>query len=277
MASFLYNLLVFSPSLLLAAGVLYLLENYGRPPPPQATLHLDGEAEEGEIVVPSFLEPSGDEDDENFDDEEDRQLEEEEGDAAPVAPTGPQPLRTSRTRVVGPKKARSLAARDRRRAYHEFLQAQAQQREEAEEALREEEEARAFENARRRYQLEDEIAARKKVEREERAKREREEKEKEARDAAKVVKVMKVGKPVVLKDLAARLGRNEEWVSKIAKRERFIGTMEDGAVGMVTKKGVWVKFDKEMTKKLLEILAEKGRMEWREIADVMGELLQGKR
>lgn len=283
MSSFLYNLLVFSPLLLLAAGALYLLDNYGRPPPPQPVLQPDGEAEQEEVedtATPASLELSDDDEgDEPFGDDDGGQseAEAEEDEEPPVDPGNPQPLRATRSRVVGTKKARSLAARDRRRAYHEFLQSQAQQREKEEEAAREEDEARAFENARRRYLLEDEIAARKQAEREERLLREKAEREREAKDAAEVVRVMRDGRSVVLKDVAGRLGRSEEWVGRIVKREGFLGTAEDGAVGMVTKKGVWVRFDKEMAEKLLATLGERGRMEWGEIAEVMEGLLRGER
>jgi hypothetical protein len=299
MTPFLYNLLVFLPLLLLAGGALYLLERYGQqsppsppppPPPPEddalhyedevpTTAELDdlthesvedsdegeGEGEDGDLLLPA----------EHGDLLQDDQPAEHGDDDQPAAAGTPPIARATRARVVGTKKARSLARRDQRRAYHEFLHSQAAARAEAEAALREEAEARAFENARRRYLLEEEVAAKREKERVEREERERREREREGRDVDVVVKALRKGGVVRLQALAEKVGRGREWVEAVVRREGFLGTGEDGSVRFVTREGVWVCFEMEMQRRLWEVLQERGRMEWSEIGAVMEGLLVG--
>jgi hypothetical protein len=295
MTPFLYNLLVFSPLLLLAGGVLYLLERYGQqrppspPPRPPSPPEDDALHYEDEVPAPTAAaelgDPASDEESDEGEGEgedgdlllpaEDGDLLQDEQPAEEGEPAQPAITRTPRARVVGTKKARSLARRDQRRAYHEFLHSQAAARAEAEAALREEAEARAFENARRRYLLEEEVAAKREKERIEREARERKEREKEGRDVDAVVRVLRAEGVVRLDTLAEKVGRGREWVEAVIRREGFLGTAEDGSVRLVTREGVWVCFEKEMQRRLWEVVQERGRMEWSEIGAVMEGLLVG--
>ncbi|KAK8190503.1 hypothetical protein HDK77DRAFT_473904 [Phyllosticta capitalensis] len=153
------------------------------------------------------------------------------------------------SRQVGAKKARSIARRDQRRAYHEFMRAQgeAQRARDAEGA--EEREAEAFEEKRRRAVAEAQLEEKARREREERRERERRAREDELRVQREAVRVVREGLrergAVRLEDVVERVGKRgevgREWVERLLKAEGVVGRgrSEDVFLDMLTASG-WV-------------------------------------
>lgn len=309
MSPFLYNLLLFSPLLLVAAGFLYVLERLDAhrrspTPPPEPE---PGEAVEPEeqLQPPELETPDPDPYPPQDDGESSSESEIDENapplppppllppnDADPAVAAGAAggavaPLRTPQTRHIGPKKMRSLARRDQRRAYHEFLRSQAEARSEAEAALQEEEAERAFENARRRYLAEEEIAARRRSERAARLELERCKEAAEVQAADAVVAELRLrirlgqdqGRPVVvhLDELARKVGRDGEkaWVEGVLRRQGFLSPGEGGEVRLVTREGVWIGLHPEAVGRFWRVVQTRGKMEWQEVRDVLEGLLVG--
>lgn len=312
MSPFLYNLLLFSPLLLVAAGFLYILERLDAhrrspTPPPEPE---PGEAAEPEeqLQPPEPEAPNPDPYPPQDAGESSSESEIDENAPPPHPPPPPPPLlppndadpavaagaggtvaplRTPQTRQIGPKKMRSLARRDQRRAYHEFLRSQAEARSEAEAALQEEEAERAFENARRRYLAEEEIAVRRRSERAARLELERCKEAAEAQAADAVVAELRLrirlgqdrGRPVVvhLDELARKVGRDGEkvWVEGVLRRQGFLSPGEGGEVRMVTREGVWVGIHPEAVGQFWRVVQTRGKMEWQEVRDVLEGLLVG--
>lgn len=184
-----------------------------------------------------------------------------------AATAGPAQTRAApRTRNIGPKKARSIARRDQRRAYHEFHRSQAAARAEADATALEEAQEIAYENARRRAIVEEEINERREAER--KARRER-----EAREEREV-------REEVL-GLARRHGRvtlRDGW-EVILRREGMVGVIEGGeAVGVVTRGGEWVRVERRALEGLWGTLEGKGveGWGWGDMAEDLGRRVEGK-
>lgn len=272
---FISNLFLFSPLLAIAAGFLYILDRLETarhyretlaftdnqqptdaeltdaedqlptspelqlPTDPQPPTESDAESDLVPLAPTFESEPETDPEDLGDDGASISEGSDDEDEFAPAPAADPAfpaaPLRIPTTRTIGTKKARSLARRDQRRAYHEFLHTQATQR--AAEAAAELEEASsvAFENAQRRYILEEEIAARKASERAVRAAAEAREVELEAAATRMVVEALTGGRRVLLEELAERVGRGREWVDGVMRREGLVGVGASGEVMMVTR------------------------------------------
>jgi hypothetical protein len=288
MTPFLYNLLLFSPLLGLGALILYVLERADtlrrgagllppepNPPPleqpqpdpqaetfPQNDPDSDIESDTDELLERDPL-------DAPFDDDQPQQAQAQAQAQAPAQ----QQRRAPRTRTVGTKKARSLARRDQRRAYHEFMHSQQSARAAENAALAEEEEERVFEEKRRRALAEDEIIKRKERERAERLERERKEREEYARDvdALKTMVGVRRGERQgrrgwKIEELAGR--RGTEWVRETLRLEGLVGIRE-GGVGMITGDGWYVVLGEQELGKLYEEMERRGRMDWGEMASVL--------
>ncbi|TGZ83945.1 hypothetical protein EX30DRAFT_361919 [Ascodesmis nigricans] len=271
MTNFTSNLLLFSPLLVLAAAILYLLDRgptlragAGLTPSPveEETIlapEEDYEGEEPAEDVASDLEPEPEPDIAEEAGEEDNNIPE-----VPTAGPAAQPTRQVRTRTVGTKKAASLARRDARRAYNEFMRSQAQQRAEAEKELIEQERTAAFENARRRAVVEEEIAARK----EEEKRRRREKEEREAKELRELV----LGKVA-----RGRFKLEDPRWEKVLRKEGLVGVLNDGeAVGLVTKEGEWVRVNREHLEALWMEVEIRGGMKWREMSEWLEVRIEGK-
>lgn len=188
--------------------------------------------------------------------------EDEDGDVAAFAndndnnADGQQPAAAQRaaananarnTSTVGAKKARSLARRDQRRAYHEFVrsQAEAQRAREAEGAA--EREAELFEEKRRRAVAEAALEERRVREREERRERERRGREEEARAQREALGAVRRGLEgarglVEVREMVGRReGEGREWLERLLRAGGVVGRGReaDGCVRMVTAGG-WV-------------------------------------
>lgn len=301
MTPFLTNLVLFSPLLLLAAAILYLLERGDslrrgaglptpHPPPgeagPTEAEHEDDVDEEEEPLLPHDehgQEPLGDDDTEPGLDEDDVGHDSEDGHDptegpanAPGNPAAPGPShRMPRIRNIGTKKARSLALRDRRRAYNEFMHSQTAARAEAEAAARAEADERAFENARARALAEEEITAKRERERAQRLDDERREKAAERRDTDTVKRMLlgsAPGRALQIATVAEKVGRRAEWVEAVARREGCVGWRGD-RIGVLTATGWWVDVGPDERAALWGRLQEKGTLLWREMAQAVEEHL----
>ena len=170
-----------------------------------------------------------------------------------IAPDVPQPRRRDPNRIVGAKKAKSIARRDRVRAYNEFLRGQGDaQRAKDAEGAKEREEAAARERERRRV-VEERIQAEKARERAERKEREaemREEEEAKRKELILLVEgMLERGTPVKLHTVAKMVGRERVWVEGVIKREGLLGmknTNEQNVLTMVTKNGYLVQVDEAL-------------------------------
>ncbi|KAF8473557.1 hypothetical protein BDZ91DRAFT_759930 [Kalaharituber pfeilii] len=211
------------------------------------------------------------------------------------APTPPH--RPPRTRTVGTKKAASLARRDQRRAYNEFIRSQALAAAEAARAVEEELQEKQFEEKRRRALAEEEIDARREKERLQRLEREREEERRWREDVEAIKREVMSGAGGagrgrrawnIKRDLVPLVkGRNDRWVVETLEREGLVGTREgDGGgggngdigeweMGMVTGKGWYVIVGKRDIEKVYEGLEEAGGqgMSWGELGRMLQEVL----
>ncbi|KAL1637802.1 hypothetical protein SLS56_000357 [Neofusicoccum ribis] len=152
-------------------------------------------------------------------------------------------------RQVGAKKARSIARRDQRRAYHEFVRAQAEAARAREAEGAEEREAGLFEEKRRRAVAEAVLEERARREREEKRERERRAREEEAgrqREALRLVRSGLEGRGAVeVREVVERVGRGGEdgraWLERLLRADGVVGrgVGRDGCVRMITAGG-WV-------------------------------------
>ncbi|PSK48637.1 hypothetical protein B9Z65_48 [Elsinoe australis] len=171
---------------------------------------------------------------------------------APDAPNPAGPAvagpSTVRHREVGAKKAKSLARRDQRRAYHEFQRSQgeAQRARDAEGAT--EREAALAEERARRAAVEAELREEERREREERKERERREAagERRAREVAAGLArdLLRERGWVDLAEVAGRVGRERGWLEGLVRAEGMVGEVQ-GRVVMVTGEGFLVRVGSE--------------------------------
>ncbi|KAF9639146.1 hypothetical protein BFW01_g10043 [Lasiodiplodia theobromae] len=149
------------------------------------------------------------------------------------------------TRQVGAKKARSLARRDQRRAYHEFVRTQAEAQRAREREGAEEREAELFEEKRRRAVAEAAVEERARREREERRERERRAREEEGRVQREALKVVREGLEgrgaVGVEEVLRRVGRRaggegedgdggREWLERLLRADGVVGRTAGGWV-----------------------------------------------
>ena len=158
-------------------------------------------------------------------------------------------------RAVGAKKAKSLARKDRQRAYNEFLREQgnAQRAKDAEGA--EEREKEAAKERERRKAIEDRIQEQKAKDRA--AKRQKEEKDRQEEEArvAKALGMIDVGlkkRVVRLSEVAETVGSDLSWVQALVKREGYVGIKEqhgEKVMTMVTTHDCLVRIDNTLMQK----------------------------
>ncbi|KAF2442668.1 hypothetical protein P171DRAFT_433093 [Karstenula rhodostoma CBS 690.94] len=176
------------------------------------------------------------------------------GDPGP-ANDRPQPTRANR--VIGAKKAKSLARRDQRRAYHEFHRSQAEQRKLEEEAGREEREAALAQKKARRTVVEAVLAEEKRErlawEREQKRKEAEEEHQRRERVVEKVKGEIRRTGAVDLVDAAIEEGKDKVWVERLVRASGMLSQMEKGGEKiMITGEGWLVKIDAELMRTAYE-------------------------
>lgn len=208
-------------------------EHHHAAPPPQAFVE-DADEEELEQPDAPFNDFAGPAD-----------APQDDGEPGPVNPRPQAPAASNNTRTVGAKKAKSLARRDQRRAYHEFMRSQgeAQRARDAEGAA--EREAQLAQERARRAAKEAEVEAKRAKERE--AKRLKEEK---ARDeeiqrrerAVRIVREDLASRRVAdLEDVASRVGGNvnREWVEGLVRASGLLNESHGQQLTFITANG-WV-------------------------------------
>ena len=175
----------------------------------------------------------------------------EPADFPDAGPANERPRPTPANRAVGAKKAKSLARKDQRRAYHEFHRQEAELRRLQEAEGKEEREAAlALERARRRA-AEEEIVERERKEREERKREQEREQAEEQERRERVVRsirsrIEEVGF-VDLGDVAWREGKDSLWVERLVRVSGLLTqTGSEGAKVMITSQGWLVKIDKAL-------------------------------
>ncbi|KAF2843583.1 hypothetical protein M501DRAFT_926540 [Patellaria atrata CBS 101060] len=157
------------------------------------------------------------------------------------------------TRVVGAKKAKSLARRDQRRAYHEFQRAQGERQRAADAEGAEEREAALLEEKRRRALIEMEIEEKQRVEREAKKEKERKEKQEELtaqRECLRLVRdrLEKAGS-VDLTSVAKSLRRPVEWAEGLVRAGGILEKSKKSGnivIAMLTGESWVVLIDQDM-------------------------------
>ncbi|KAF2143478.1 uncharacterized protein K452DRAFT_286308, partial [Aplosporella prunicola CBS 121167] len=118
---------------------------------------------------------------------------------------------SQQTRQVGAKKAKSIARRDQRRAYHEFMRSQGEQQRAREAEGAEEREAELFEEKRRRAVAEAALEERARAEREAKRERERKAREEELKVQREALRLVRSGLEerggVELEEVVRKVGR----------------------------------------------------------------------
>lgn len=191
------------------------------------------------------------------------------------------PHATPANRTIGAKKAKSLARKDQRRAYHEFHRQEAELRRLQDQEGREEREAAAQLERQRRKEIEESIMRKEKEEREAR-KREMErdaEDEIERRDRVvwSVRDVITRHGAVDLVDVAWKEGKDKEWVEKLIRASGVLEKMQgEGERLMITKDGWLVRIDEDIMQRVYaeaEAFGKKngGKVSFGELSGLMEE------
>ncbi|KAI4623225.1 hypothetical protein J4E83_004617 [Alternaria metachromatica] len=179
-------------------------------------------------------------------------------DAFAPGPADPPPQNANRPpptqRVVGTKKAKSLARKDQQRAYNEWLRSEAEMRRLQEAEGREEREATAAAEKARRAAVEEEIRERARQEREERKAEEKKEAELEAarreRCVAFVRNTIKERGAVDLVDAAYAEGKDRIWVERLIRASGLMQQLQnEGGHIMITGHDWLVRIDEEVMAK----------------------------
>jgi hypothetical protein len=167
----------------------------------------------------------------------------------PANPNVPRP--TPANRVVGAKKAKSLARKDQRRAYHEFHRQEAELRRLREQEGAEEREAELAAERERRAKIEADIAAKEREERSRRKEEERKEAEEENERRERVVnrvrrEVTQRGCVDLLEE-GRREGKDRMWVLKLVKASGLIAQLStEGGKAIITGDGWLVRVNQEI-------------------------------
>lgn len=193
-----------------------------------------------------------------------QQQHQENDDGAP-GPANPAAATAAQQRNVGAKKAKSLARRDQRRAYHEFQRAQGEaQRARDAEGAAEREAAQAAERERRKA-AEAKLEAKKAREREQKREQERREREEEIsrRETAVAIvrRELEERRMSNLFEVARTVGGDADdvWVERMVDANGLLGRGADGTVTMVTSTGWVVKVAREDMLEVYRKAAEGGQ------------------
>jgi hypothetical protein len=170
---------------------------------------------------------------------------------AEAGPANDRPRPTPQNRAVGAKKAKSLARKDQRRAYHEFHRQEAELRRLQEAEGAEEREAALAAEKARRAKIEAEIAERERAEREERKREVEREQAEEAERRERVVQTVRQSVEdtgcVNLVDVAWAEGKDRVWVERLVRASGLLSQLQrDGAHAMITSQAWLVRVDAQL-------------------------------
>ncbi|KAF2715760.1 hypothetical protein K504DRAFT_457896 [Pleomassaria siparia CBS 279.74] len=172
--------------------------------------------------------------------------------AAGMDPDRPRP--TPQNRTVGAKKAKSLARKDQRRAYHEFHRQEAEIRRLREAEGKDEREALLAAEKARRAEVEREIQDRERLERERKKEEERKEAEEERLRRERVVdrvrrELKRVG-AVDLVGVAWEEGKDRLWMERLVRASGILSqtskTPKPDSHTMITGQGWLVRVDRRL-------------------------------
>jgi hypothetical protein len=219
-------------------GWLQRRQNNGQPTPPTDNVDTDEE------IVPHIQQDVAgelEEDDENpgVPEAQPQDVVEVEGEPGPARPRDVQTQRN-----VGTKKAKSLARKDQRRAYHEFMRSQGDaQRARDADGASEREKAQAAEKERRKA-AEMALETKKTKEREQQRRKDEAERQEEIRRRELALQIVRdelqVQKACSLWRVAIQIGDevDKEWVEQVLQTSNVIGRQGDAFI-MITSTG-WV-------------------------------------
>ncbi|KAF2150795.1 hypothetical protein K461DRAFT_308672 [Myriangium duriaei CBS 260.36] len=195
------------------------------------------------------------------------------------------PANTPANRPVGAKKARSLARRDQRRAYNEFLRSQGEAQRARDAEGQAEREAAAAVEKERRARVEGELRERERLERERRREVERVEREEEGRAregvGERVEGEMRERGWVDLRALAGEVGRGVEWVEDVVRDGGWVEKRE-GEVVVVTEGKVLVRVRRGDVEECWRVLGQRtevmasGKVGYEDVARVLEEVVRGR-
>jgi hypothetical protein len=201
------------------------------------------------------------------------------------APGQPRRLRDP-NREVGAKKAKSLARRERLRAYNEFLREQGDMQRAQAASVAQETEAELAERRARRAKVEAEIEWRAKEKREKKKAKE-EKREKEESDAIQKASTMVAdglrdeGR-IEIEKVAQAVDRDVPWVEKLLRKDGMLGlkTLTDGkSLTMLTSKGWVVRVTETELHQLYTQAASynsatSGKVTWTEMGVLLDDILR---
>ncbi|KAJ4376606.1 hypothetical protein N0V86_006720 [Didymella sp. IMI 355093] len=182
-------------------------------------------------------------------------------------------------RAIGAKKAKSLARKDQRRAYHEFHRQEAELRRLQEAEGRDEREAALAAEKARRAAAEAEIRDAERKERE-RVKEERErEAEEEQRRRERVVELVRLRLDergaVDLAEAAYTEGKDQVWVERLVRASGVLSQGRAGEKVLITSRGWLVRVDREIMEMAYKEAEEVGdRCEGKLGFDDFGDMLE---
>ncbi|KAI9802085.1 MAG: hypothetical protein M1833_002006 [Piccolia ochrophora] len=213
-----------------------------------------------------------------------------------AGPANPPPLQphhanAARTRDVGKKKAKSLARKDQRRAYHEFMRSQGDAQRAQDRAEAAEREAELAEERKRRAMLESTLEERRRAERERKKMEEVKQREEDIRRRKKAVNLVreqvKTKGWVDLNQVAKVVGDgiDQAWVERLCRADGLVSNeVKDGQITMITGSGflVTVTADdmRELRQRIVvseEALALDGRLDWADVGDHLEHLIRRKK
>ncbi|TKA67337.1 hypothetical protein B0A49_08751 [Cryomyces minteri] len=219
-----------------------------------------------------------------------------EAEAFPPGPANHAPAHRpdSSARAIGAKKAKSLARKDQRRAYHEFMRSQGEAQRAQEAVDAEEREAAIYEEKRRRAVAEQALEADRRREREARREAERKAREEEVRVQKVVLRRVRDGLEregmVDLRGVVAAMGRLREGGVDVEMAERLLrldGVLYDGlregfATLLTESKRVVRIAEDDMRHMYQRVLAEEafrdgdGLVTFDAFGSVLGDVIRGR-
>lgn len=209
---------------------------------------------------------------------------EEEAQPGPAHANGDRPPPTRANRTIGAKKAKSLARKDQRRAYHEFHRAQAEQRRQEDAAHASEREAALAAEKARRAEIEARIEAKKREERAQQKEAERAAEEEERVRREQVLEhvrreLMSGSGMVDLESVAWELGGGKDllWAERLVKASGVLALVERerGGKAIITSSGWAVRLDADLMREAYALAVQFGNKNGGKVGlDEFGEILE---
>ncbi|KAI9829929.1 MAG: hypothetical protein M1819_005901 [Sarea resinae] len=199
-----------------------------------------------------------------------------------------EPRINARAREIGKKKAASLARRDQRRAYHEFVRSQGEAQRAREREVEEALQSEILEERRRRAEFARQLERKKLIEREERRGEEKrlvEEEFTRRKMALEIVRETLSSKSWI--DIhqvtdAVGGGVSDEWLVKLLRAEGLVGRdSQSASVTMITERGFVVRVNEHAIREVCRRAAEddyqdlaSGQLSWRLLGGLLDDVIQ---